>query len=183
VRGALVLAGGFSEAGPEGAALEARSIAAARKGGVRVIGPNTAGMSDAHSGCNLVGWPGVYAGTIGMLCQSGNVAISLLAQSHQNGHAGFTTFIGVGNEGDIQFHEYCVSSATTPTPPWWSCTPKGSRMAAPSSRSCAGRRPQARGALGRTHGHGRKGRALAFRLARRQLPCRQCGSAGGRDPG
>ncbi len=52
VRGALVLAGGFSEAGPEG------------------------------------------------------VAISLLAQSHQNGHAGFTTFIGVGNEGDIQFHEY-----------------------------------------------------------------------------
>ncbi len=41
-----------------------------------------------------------------MLCQSGNVAISLLAQSHQNGHAGFTTFIGVGNEGDIQFHEY-----------------------------------------------------------------------------
>ena len=106
VRGALVLAGGFSEAGPEGAALEARSIAAARKGGVRVIGPNTAGMFDAHSGCNLVGWPGVYAGTIGMLCQSGNVAISFLAQSHQNGHAGFTTFIGVGNEGDIQFHEY-----------------------------------------------------------------------------
>jgi acetate---CoA ligase (ADP-forming) len=106
VRGALVLAGGFSEAGPEGAALEARSMAAAHKGGVRVIGPNTAGMFDAHSGCNLVGWPGVHAGTIGMLCQSGNVAISLLAQSHQNGHAGFTTFIGVGNEGDIQFHEY-----------------------------------------------------------------------------
>jgi acetate---CoA ligase (ADP-forming) len=30
----------------------------------------------------------------------------LLAQSHHNGHAGFTTFIGVGNEGDMRFHEY-----------------------------------------------------------------------------
>jgi len=106
VRAALVLAGGFSEAGPEGALLEARGMAAARKGNVRVIGPNTAGMFDAHSGCNLVGWPGVYAGSLGALCQSGNVAIHLLAQSHQNGHAGFSSFIGVGNEGDIQFHEY-----------------------------------------------------------------------------
>src|SRR5882757_5583422 len=106
VRGALVLAGGFSEAGSEGAALEARSIAAAHKGGVRVIGPNTAGMFDAHSGCNLVGWPGVYPGTLGALCQSGNVALHLLAQSQQNRHAGFSSFIGVGNESDIQFHEY-----------------------------------------------------------------------------
>lgn len=106
VRAALVLAGGFSEAGPDGAALEARSMEAAREGSVRVIGPNTAGIFDAYTGCNLVGWPGVYAGKIGALCQSGNVAIALLAQSHKNGHAGFTTFVGVGNEGDIRFHEY-----------------------------------------------------------------------------
>lgn len=106
VRAALVLAGGFSEAGPEGADLEARSVAAAEKGGVRVIGPNTAGLFDAYTGCNLVGWPGVYPGKIGVLCQSGNVAIGFLAQSQKNGHAGFTTFVGVGNEGDIRFHEY-----------------------------------------------------------------------------
>lgn len=106
VRAALVLAGGFSEAGPDGAGLEARSLENARNGGVRVIGPNTAGMFDAYSGCNLVGWPGVYPGRIGMLCQSGNVAIGLLAQSQKNGHAGFTTFVGVGNESDIRFHEY-----------------------------------------------------------------------------
>ncbi len=114
VAGALVLAGGFSEAGPEGAELEARSMAAARKGNVRVIGPNTAGMFDAHTGCNLVGWPGVYAGSIGALCQSGNVAIHLLAQSQHNGHAGFSSFIGVGNESDIQFHEYLRFYADDP---------------------------------------------------------------------
>ena len=114
VAGALVLAGGFSEAGPEGAELEARSVAAARKGKVRMIGPNTAGMFVAHTGCNLVGWPGVYAGSIGALCQSGNVAIHLLAQSQHNRHAGFSSFIGVGNESDIQFHEYLRFYADDP---------------------------------------------------------------------
>jgi acyl-CoA synthetase (NDP forming) len=106
VKGALVLAGGFSEASPEGALLEARAVETARRYGVRLIGPNTNGMFDGHTGCNLVGWPGVYAGSLGVLSQSGNVALSLLAQSHHNGHAGFTTFIGVGNEGDMRFHEY-----------------------------------------------------------------------------
>jgi acyl-CoA synthetase (NDP forming) len=106
VKGALVLAGGFSEASPEGALLEARAVETARRYGVRLIGPNTNGMFDGHTGCNLVGWPGVYAGSLGVLSQSGNVALSLLAQSHSNGHAGFTTFIGVGNEGDMRFHEY-----------------------------------------------------------------------------
>ncbi|MCS0497706.1 acetate--CoA ligase family protein [Ancylobacter sp. MQZ15Z-1] len=106
VHGALVLAGGFSEAGPAGAELEARTLAAARKGNVRLIGPNTNGMFDGHTGLNLTGWPSVYAGGLGVLSQSGNVALSLLAQSHQNGHAGFSTFVGVGNEGDIRFHEY-----------------------------------------------------------------------------
>jgi len=106
VKGALVLAGGFSEASPQGALLEARALETARRYGVRLIGPNTNGMFDGHTGCNLVGWPGVYAGSLGVLSQSGNVALSLLALSQSNGHAGFTTFIGVGNEGDMRFHEY-----------------------------------------------------------------------------
>ncbi|MFT0859404.1 acetate--CoA ligase family protein [Ancylobacter sp. G4_0304] len=106
VKGALVLAGGFSEAGEAGGELEARTLEAARAGNVRMIGPNTNGMFDGHTGMNLTGWPSVYAGGLGVLSQSGNVALSLLAQSHQNGHAGFSTFVGVGNEGDVRFDEY-----------------------------------------------------------------------------
>jgi acyl-CoA synthetase (NDP forming) len=106
VKGALILAGGFGEASEAGAALEARVLDIARRHGVRLIGPNTNGMFDGHTGCNLVGWPGVYKGSLGVLSQSGNVALSFLAESQHNGHAGFTTFIGVGNEGDIRFHEY-----------------------------------------------------------------------------
>jgi acetyltransferase len=63
-------------------------------------------MFDGHTGNNLVGWPGVYQGSLAVVSQSGNVALSMLAQSYHNRHAGFTTYIGVGNEADMQFHEY-----------------------------------------------------------------------------
>jgi acetate---CoA ligase (ADP-forming) len=114
VKGAMVLAGGFSEAGPEGAALEARMLDTARRHGVRIIGPNTHGMLDGHTGCNLCGWPDAYAGGLGVLSQSGNVALSIFGQSLQNGHAGFSTLLGVGNESDILFHEYLRFFADDP---------------------------------------------------------------------
>lgn len=106
IPGAVILAGGFSEAGEEGAALERATVAAAREGDVRIVGPNTAGLFDAYSGCDLMGVPGVSEGAIGVLSQSGNVLLSLVAQSVMNGASGFTTFVGLGNEADVKFHEY-----------------------------------------------------------------------------
>jgi acetate---CoA ligase (ADP-forming) len=106
VKGALILAGGFSEAGPEGAELEGKLVETAREANVRIIGPNTNGMFDAHSGMNLTGWPGIYPGGLGILSQSGNVALSLLAQSQHNRKAGLSTFVGVGNQSDIRLDEY-----------------------------------------------------------------------------
>ncbi|MES2710621.1 MAG: acetate--CoA ligase family protein [Pseudomonadota bacterium] len=106
VKGAVLLAGGFGEASEEGAELEARTIAAGKAHGVRLIGPNTNGIFDAHTGLNLVGWPGIYKGGLGVLSQSGNVAMSLMTSSIRNEQAGFTTFVGVGNESDIRFDEY-----------------------------------------------------------------------------
>ena len=58
VKGAVVLAGGFGEASPEGAELEARTIEVAKRYGVRIIGPNTNGIFDAHTNLNMVGWAG-----------------------------------------------------------------------------------------------------------------------------
>jgi len=106
VKGAVLLAGGFGEASAEGAELEARTIEAGKRYGVRLIGPNTNGIFDAHTGLNLVGWPGIYKGGLGVLSQSGNVAMSLMTSSIRNEQAGFTTFVGVGNESDIRFDEY-----------------------------------------------------------------------------
>jgi acetyltransferase len=106
VKGAVLLAGGFGEASPEGAELEARTIEVARRYGVRIIGPNTNGIFDAHTDLNLVGWPGIYKGALGMMSQSANVAMSVMTSSIRNGQAGFTTFISMGNESDVSFDEY-----------------------------------------------------------------------------
>lgn len=106
VKGAVVLAGGFSEAGDEGARLEQEMISTAHQFGVRLVGPNTSGMFNTHKACNLVGFSDLEPGSIGILSQSGNMALSLVTEGQINGHMGFSTYVGVGNEADLQFHEY-----------------------------------------------------------------------------
>ncbi|RWN24969.1 acetate--CoA ligase family protein [Mesorhizobium sp.] len=106
VRGAVVLAGGFGEAGDDGKRLQDAMLAAARAGGVRIIGPNTSGMFNTHKACNLVGFSDLRMGGIGLLSQSGNMALSLVTEAQANGHVGLSTYVGVGNEADIRFDEY-----------------------------------------------------------------------------
>lgn len=114
VPGAVMLAGGFSEASEEGARLEQETVSVARRHGVRIIGPNTAGTFDAHTGCVLMGINGIIKGDIGVLSQSGNVLVGLVAQSYHLRSAGFSTFIGLGNEADIRYHEYIDFYAKDP---------------------------------------------------------------------
>ena len=106
VKGAVVLAGGFAEAGEEGARLQERMVAAARSAGVRIIGPNTSGVFNTHKACNIVGFSNLRKGGIGLLSQSGNMALSLVTEAEANGYIGLSTYVGIGNESDIQFHEY-----------------------------------------------------------------------------
>ncbi len=46
VRGAILESSGFAEVGPEGKALQDRCLAIARKGGLRIWGPNCMGLID-----------------------------------------------------------------------------------------------------------------------------------------
>ena len=73
VKGAVILASGFRETGPEGAKLEQQVLDAARAGGVRIIGPNTSGMFNLHKNVNLLDLRNVKAGDIGFISQSGNM--------------------------------------------------------------------------------------------------------------
>ncbi|WP_027163773.1 acetate--CoA ligase [Mesorhizobium sp. WSM1293] len=114
VRGAIVLAGGFGEAGDDGKQLEDAVLDAARAGGVRIIGPNTSGMFNTHKVCNLVGFSDLRKGSIGLLSQSGNMALSLVTEAQANGHVGLSTYVGVGNEADIRFDEYLDYFAADP---------------------------------------------------------------------
>ncbi|MCW5699693.1 MAG: CoA-binding protein, partial [Rhodospirillales bacterium] len=106
VKGAIILAGGFSEAGPEGAGIEEETVAAAQKYGVRIVGPNTSGVFNLHSRMNLVGMPDVRPGGLGIVSQSGNMALSIVTEGTAGGHLGFSTYVGVGNQVDIRFNEY-----------------------------------------------------------------------------
>ncbi|RMF17227.1 MAG: CoA-binding protein [Gammaproteobacteria bacterium] len=106
IKGAIVLAGGFSEAGDEGAALERAMVRAARKWGIRVIGPNTSGSFNATSGLNLVGYERLPQGRIGLLSQSGNMALTWVTEALARPWMGFSTYVGVGNESEVGFHEY-----------------------------------------------------------------------------
>ncbi len=106
VAGAVIIAGGFRELGGKGKALENEVVAAAKKANVRLIGPNTSGMINLKTNMNLVGIENAPKGDIALLCQSGNMALTLITEATIRKHGGFTYYIGVGNESDIKFHEY-----------------------------------------------------------------------------
>lgn len=105
VRAAIVLAVGFAEAGPEGADLERRLVEAAREHGVRVVGPNTSGLLNLHTGANLIGARGVRPGSLSLLVQSGNMALSLMNEATAKSWEGISRCIGLGNEADVGFAE------------------------------------------------------------------------------
>lgn len=106
VKGAVILASGFRETGPEGAKLEQEVLNAARAGGVRIIGPNTSGMFNMHKRVNLLDLGNVKPGDIGFISQSGNMLLALVLEAEYNGHVGFSTYVGPGNQTDIGFNDY-----------------------------------------------------------------------------
>ena len=106
IAGAVVIAGGFGELGAAGRQLERAITNTAQEYGVRIVGPNTSGIINMWSGMNLVGLQDVPKGEIALLTQSGNIALHLITEAKLRSHKGFSYYIGVGNESDIQFHEY-----------------------------------------------------------------------------
>jgi len=106
IHGAVVLAGGFGEIGPEGRQLEDEMVQVAQKYKIRLIGPNTSGMLNLKHHLNLVGLRDAPRGDIALLTQSGNMALTLITEAKIKSRKGFSYYVGVGNEADIKFHEY-----------------------------------------------------------------------------
>lgn len=106
VRGAVVLAVGFGESGSIGVRLQEEIVAIGRQQNIRIVGPNTSGIFNLHHRMNLVGIPNVRPGSIAVLSQSGNMALSLMTEMAVKSELGISAYVGVGNEADIRFHEY-----------------------------------------------------------------------------
>jgi acyl-CoA synthetase (NDP forming) len=114
VKGAVLLAGGFSEASEKGRILEEETVSIARKYKVRLIGPNTNGMFSARLGCNALGTLDIPRGPLAILSNSANVMSSVLNESMFHGYAGISTMLSVGNQSDILFHEYLECFGSDP---------------------------------------------------------------------
>lgn len=105
-KGAIILASGFGEVDEAGANLEREVLEAAQKANVRIIGPNTSGIFNLHKKLNLLGLDNVRPGDIGIISQSGNMLLALALEAESNGHVGFSTYVGPGNQTDLGFADY-----------------------------------------------------------------------------
>ena len=112
---AIVFTSGFAEVNEEGRRLQEKFLAIARRGGVRVIGPNSMGSYDltsgfiAHFGSAFEhhgghGWPRVAP--LAIASQSGAVGSHLMVQLRERG-IGISKWITTGNQGDIDIAE-CI---------------------------------------------------------------------------
>jgi acyl-CoA synthetase (NDP forming) len=100
-KAAVILTGGFAEVGDDGRALQNRVSAAARAGGVRLIGPNCFGVINAHAGLNAsigIGLP--TAGAVSLFTQSGAYGMAAFSRSKEEG-IGFAKVIAPGNKADL----------------------------------------------------------------------------------
>nr|BBD50145.1 putative acetyl-CoA synthetase (ADP-forming) alpha and beta chains [Haliea sp. ETY-M] len=98
---AIVISGGFSEVGPDGAAHERAMLDAAAAHGVRVIGPNCFGFVNCVTGLNAsISAATPHAGGISIVTQSGAYGMSAVTRS-QRDHIGFAKVISLGNCADV----------------------------------------------------------------------------------
>jgi len=100
---AVIVSGGFGETGNEGLKLERKLVSAFRARGGRILGPNCAGLFSAYGGVNVLGWD-VPKGNIGVITQSGNVALTLARYARKK-RTGFSTVIPLGNAADVRLSE------------------------------------------------------------------------------
>jgi acetyl coenzyme A synthetase (ADP forming)-like protein len=98
VKGAVVISAGFSEVG--NVELERELVEKARKKGVRIIGPNCAGIFGVHAEFFGSFEVRVKKGGLALISQSGAFGGAALAMGNEEG-IGFSAFVSYGNAADL----------------------------------------------------------------------------------
>lgn len=104
--GAKALVGisaGLGETGAEGRARERAVVERVRAAGAVLLGPNCLGVFDAQAELDL-GWSELQPGPIGLISQSGNLALELALLAADYG-LGFSRFASLGNQADLEAAE------------------------------------------------------------------------------
>ena len=101
VQGAIIISAGFKEAGPEGLELERQTLAEARRGNMRLIGPNCLGIM-----CPPTRFNGTFAsraglaGNVALISQSGALCTAILDWSVRE-RVGFSAVVSTGSMLDV----------------------------------------------------------------------------------
>ena len=101
VGAAIVISAGFKEFGPQGAELENRVVEEARRGNMRIIGPNCLGLMSPLTGLNATFARGMaLPGNVGFISQSGALCTAVLDWSLRE-QVGFSAFVSIGSMSDV----------------------------------------------------------------------------------
>jgi acyl-CoA synthetase (NDP forming) len=114
----IVVAGGFSEAGPEGQKLEDRLRAIPRAYSSRILGPNTLGLFVPHERLDTIfvehGDQALAGGGgVAFITQSGSVGVEALGLASNTGF-GMRAFVGLGNKCDLDELDFLDHFAQDP---------------------------------------------------------------------
>ena len=101
VKGAIIISAGFKEIGPTGAELEQKVLKQARRGQMRLIGPNCLGVMCPPRGLNATfAAQSARMGSVGFLSQSGALCTAILDWSLRV-QVGFSAFVSLGSMLDV----------------------------------------------------------------------------------
>lgn len=105
VKGAIIISAGFKETGPEGAELERQIMEYARRGNMRIIGPNCLGVMSPVSGVNATFASAMaQRGSVGFISQSGALCTAILDWSLSE-NVGFSAFVSIGSMLDVDWSD------------------------------------------------------------------------------
>jgi len=101
IPGAVVISAGFKETGPAGAELERQVLAHARRGNMRLVGPNCLGVMNPIGGVNATFAAGIARrGNVAFISQSGALCTAVLDWSLRE-MVGFSAFVSIGSMLDV----------------------------------------------------------------------------------
>lgn len=100
-KGAIVISAGFKEIGEEGVKLEQQILEEARKGQMRIVGPNCLGVMSPVTGLNATFAADMARpGNVGFISQSGALCTAILDWSFRE-NVGFSAFVSIGSMLDV----------------------------------------------------------------------------------
>jgi len=105
IKGAILISGGFAEAGNKGKALEDEIVKIAKGTGLRFVGPNCMGIWSAAGQLNLCFQQAPKPGAIAFVSQSGTFGGYLSEIANARGY-GLAKFISIGNQADLTASDY-----------------------------------------------------------------------------